>query len=738
MTQVTPHQPDGRAAGYARGFDPRSSSGDCPAVLPGNPPGCTGAEPSGASCWSESGDSAQPLPWDDDDDEDEDVDAGSETAGDAVIRSFWSGEATLRGLVGDDEAEARRAVGRIAFVAGERLKRERHARRVLEDGELAVRDGVEAGRSTILKVILSAERLHRSLAACFAEQRHARLAVARAAAVEAASLDLSMRQAAGSIEQADAFKATAHRLLSEETTRRAAVRAEAAAARTHAASVERGAWLRARSAELARGRSPPDADAVVFAHQYFQYLRDRRLAQARGDACFAPESAGRPAGRTVSFVPEAAETPKSASELAEIADLLPSQEASCRQAIAAEETVGIHELSDAAHCSAFEGAEAIERRREQSVFWLLWRESLGLIIEKHAGLLAEERTAFLRALEADERRHWLESRRAEVSRIDRELAEKEEAQLLALEERLAELRRLEEAHLVYSRAEADDRSILLAKERRSWRDLCKLSNTSVKQAVMALVTQQVDAEVSHSTLVWNKELWQALEIDSSEQSNALQSEETAARDQLASLEIHSYLASRRLELDREKAEAATAVAADEVREAPVRVPEPPRDPLPDTGKARLALFGQPAADAEGMAELRAKWQREAERRAAQARDEGTARGEGMRRKVRAIRSNNLLREAAEERELCAALEAAERARLAAACLPASLREAPPRAWAATDEGAFCYDAHVILLLESAEASKRLLFEQQQARFLASIVSLHEDGLRVSLFPDIQR
>eukprot|EP00755_Sulcionema_specki_P027011 Sspe_Gene.16391::Locus_5776_Transcript_1_1_Confidence_1.000_Length_2227::g.16391::m.16391 len=272
-------------------------------------------------------------------------------------------------------------------------------------------------------------------------------------------------------------------------------------------------------------------------------LRWREMRYHRDAATFDVQTRGTPSTnptpppRPPPYHPDRVETPY--SEADEIDQMLLQREEALRRTCLAED----QSATAAAVMVASRLCETEETHHRQHHWLRCIAVRLDLLANSQVGAfhaIASEEERARRLLVSEECYDYLQSRKSELRRADYETL-REERQLLQQRE-LAEAnfqKHLQEV-IMYERAEADDRALLLHEERQGWRSLEAQAFLSWKTAMALDVARQVDSELQHTTLTWGDGLLDELEVAERHARTCIAEAEEAVRKELGYKEAASY------------------------------------------------------------------------------------------------------------------------------------------------------------------------------------------------------
>eukprot|EP01063_Lacrimia_lanifica_P018001 TRINITY_DN24982_c0_g1_i1.p1 TRINITY_DN24982_c0_g1~~TRINITY_DN24982_c0_g1_i1.p1 ORF type:complete len:730 (+),score=327.14 TRINITY_DN24982_c0_g1_i1:67-2190(+) len=494
-----------------------------------------------------------------------------------------------------------------------RLAVQKAKRRAVEDRELETREELEEREDRVWFFYCHSFECAGALMEFAAYEAEARgdcgdeEATAWALLLHAHSTRLMVMQAR------DVWDAEVRILLDTEAQLRTDIQHSDAQLRFELMNTARQCWLQARRAELAKDPAPVSQEDADLAAAILEEFRTLRRQQVEAEAAAAQEAAQ-------------AEQRQHEERVETLWALLTSEveelqkyEAFVRHETAREADDAFASLTAHEEAGLVAATEAFHRNSLQYTRAVVLGDALGRAAANYAATLLAQRQKDLRVLAQDERTEWIKARIRYLERLDGQVQEREERHMRKLQREEEERRRANERILSYTRAEGDDRALLLADERAAWREVLSASNDSLKYATLMDVTRAVERELEESTLQWSQELWDALEGGDMKGRKRVEEEEEALWKDIADEENRAFLRSRGMVLRREKAEYKAAERA--AVAAPERPPPAEREPPPAAPTAtnapscglRELMGSHDSRREENLAGLKVKWDDELQR-----------------------------------------------------------------------------------------------------------------------------
>ena len=461
-------------------------------------------------------------------------------AGDELEDAWRSGVADVVSVEADE-----RQGGIVAHATRDllRLSDERRGRRAAEDAELAAREALDAASSAALVACDVAFGAGLDALACAEAEavrrsyRAAAEAEARAAAVSAARAE--RRALLGCEAAARAAAALAAAELRARVLEEGAERAERAAL----LAGERGAWLRARGVELAAAGRGEDGEVDEEARALETCLMQERRRQREEERA----AAERQRSEEEAYV--AAQGRHISGMLALERGELAGYEAYMRLCLVDDEAHAfLTDVLNPKQAQLFAAGEGYVRGRIEGLRGMYVAYVLDRLCCEERADVVRAHAAALGRLASEERSGWLAARRVYTERSDRETRALHRRLEQEGRTRAEKEQRRADARASVAVEEAAARAAAAAEESRGRGVLREAAEGSVRAAVVAVITRQVEAEVEAATLHWTPETWEALHTQQLGARGVLEAEREAGVRAMESAETQAYIAARAAEV----------------------------------------------------------------------------------------------------------------------------------------------------------------------------------------------
>ena len=492
-------------------------------------------------------------------------------------------------------------------------------------------------------------------------------------------------------------------------------------------NLNRNDWLHSRGKELQRTQPELDIEEEELTEQLLEQLRLSRKEHLQVDKEIREleEKADLISNQTAAFLHD-----------------LSSEESYLRSVVESDESINSREMLIYQSLSTAFVGEAMNRSLYESTWVTLWISVLQKLFTLHLQDAVHKRAIEMKQFTLEEHSSWLQHRKREMER-EQEDQFLEEASLAELrKKKLKVLERMDSSVISYYRAEADDRSLILSKQLWAWRDLVDNANHAMKEAVLRIITRQVEDEYKSQILSWTPELWKVLEDGQVDYRSSIRQEESSCRNFLESDEIRSFLRTRNMELQRESENEKNIQPAHPIPESPPSLSWKCEEFVTRQLQRHTPLEAIKVHEelhAEKMTILRKKWDEEQKQAAAKEEDNKQERVKAFEKNIEALRSANRSRMLADDRDVIESSEERKRTEIKhqqtsswGQLLGVSRRpsSAPVPKHLTTDEK---LSTELFSLCVDSQSTKRNLIKSQQNRHRQVLQQYFKDSLCNELY-----